>query len=228
MNKLYLFIIFLIFTSCKQREEFIVFELNKNRPYPIGSCKFDTHKTDSVWALINKYPKECIEYLMTFKGQKESAIEYKKGIFGSIGFCYNRTSYFRVNEKRNDVGSLHLICAIFYNNYFFSSDRVLYYNSKVVYDKEEMKFFKYKNKNLKSYESYLNYRNNRNNSIEINKAWQLIEEWWANNKHKSIEEIRKGERPFSNSDLYWYGEQGGKVNKNFPHKYACYDRRELP
>lgn len=223
MDKFYLFMLLMLITSCKSKEEYIVFELAKKKPRAITFCKVNTHRTDSIWALINKNPKECIEYLMTFKGHKEPITEYAKGKYGRIGFSDRRISYLTVCEMRNDVGALHLICAIYYNNYFFSSDRILYFSNKVIYDTHYNEYHKYPNDG-----DIVNLINNyKNSALEINEAWQLVELWWSKNKDKSIEEIRKGERPFGKSDLYWYGEAGGKANKNFPHKFIpCYDKTQ--
>ncbi len=224
------YLLILIVTICSycnkkaDKYEYIVFELAKNKPKTVSLYEADTHRTDSVWTIINQNPKACIEYLMTFKGHREVTYEYSPKKYGRIGFSDDRITYVHNGDIRNNTGALHLICAIYYNNYFFSSDRLLYNNDSVCLD-EFHQYYKTNHPFATIRQSWS--FTSTNTDDEIRQAWQLVELWWAKNKNKSIGEIRAGERPFGNSKLYWYGEIGGKVNKNFTHKFVpYYDKSE--
>ena len=230
-NNIVIVLIISMFTFCNKQADdykYIVFELANNKPKAITFCKANTYRTDSIWAIINKNPKTCIDYLMTFKGHKEVTTEYSPKKYGRIGFSDDRITYIHNRDIRNDVGALHLICAIYYDNYFFSSDRLMYSTGVVKYNIEIKRYIKMED-TIESFNFFNTINNNANKYEEINTAWQLVEIWWAKNKNKSIEAIRAGERPFGSSSLYWIGEEGGKVNKNFPHKFVpCYDKSEKP
>ena len=216
------YLILFFFISCNSYDKSNLHKFYSVYNYEDGSI--NVNKFDSLWDKINEYPKKYIEYLISFRYDST-----RIGLNGKrITLYYNGISYYHSYgyHHNNSICAAYLICAIYYNNYAFASDKILYNNEAIIYNQDKGRYYKY--------DISKDYIKNIKKSITSSKeeqelAWKLIIDWWKENKHKSIEEIRKGERPFGNSSLYWIGEEGGKVNKNFPHKFVpCYDKSEKP
>jgi hypothetical protein len=194
---------------------------------------------DSIVAFNSHFESVClngmnlIEYLLTYENdfstKKDIVI---KGERKQTCLCFtdNRISYYvktMVPITNNSICALYLISAIYYNNYYFASDIVLYDNDKIKYDTTRDKYYKYYVGNSDYTENYfdslnMNYQTQQH---DLERAWKAVNEWYKRNKNHSLEEIRKHkDRPLHNTSLYWYGEDGGKANENYPHtfdKYYC-------
>lgn len=220
--KKYFLLAFILFSGCKDK--------HVENLYKIGYCKPDkikgqinTDKLDSVWKQINKHPKKSIEYLISLKS--DYTTHYKPE--GRLTYFSNSVSYYQNYGYRNNNSdcAAYLICAIYYNNYLFASDKILYDSKNVIYHPHRKKYFKY---DVSTY-SLENYKKSFVSSEEeLELAWKLIINWWEENKDKSISTIRRGKRPFGDNSLYWIGEKNGKVNKNFKQGFEPYERKENP
>lgn len=143
-------------------------------------------------------------------------IIYKYSDCTSIGtwIWKNRDTVYKNTNSITNIPNLrtcalYLVNSLYYNNYFFAKDRIVYDNSKLyvdsigVYKKTHPTNLSYKN-NINNYYMYIDKM--YLNKYELDSLWIMTNKWYNNGM--------KG-RPFKGSSFYWVGEPGGQLSKEY-------------
>lgn len=187
----------------------------------------DISKFDSTWNSLKKHDWVLIEYLLSFENDSTTEVAcLNDSLLFHFGPLFIKISYLgSYYIPTNEVGALYLICALYEDNYFFASDKILYDNNEAVFDCSLGGYVKYFHPNSDP-DYFLNnpsenkfFDNFLTEKKHLNQAWELTKNWYILNKGTPLKDLKEqGNRPFGNSMLYWFGEEGGKINNEFPHK----------
>jgi hypothetical protein len=156
---------------------------------------------------------------MSFKGDTNTFVSVKGSKnYSYFGFTDLRTNYYKNHATppvTNEVSALYLINSIYYNNYYFASNKIIYDTNNVQFDTLLEKLIIGKRTFLIDNVG-LGFDNLKTNNYVISQAWKQVEKWCSENKGSSMEELRKNKvRPLAKTSLYWIGEEGGKINVDY-------------
>ena len=164
----------------------------------------------SFWNKLVRSDTSLVDYLMTFEGDTKQYVTCNSGVY-RIGFSDVRVSFWTtssISEITNEIAALHLICGLYHNNYYFSSNRELY----SVSDSAQI----YRTLDLPTKINLFN----SNQDVEL--AWKSIKEWRESIVGQTVQEANNlGNSPFYGTGLVWLGEKGCIINKDYNPVEIC-------
>jgi hypothetical protein len=165
---------------------------------------------------ILEYPIEAIDTLIKYKGNKNLS---GFGTSKNLGFYDKRVSIFHKSVFSTDeVAALHLINAIYYKEYYFCSDRIIfnYVNDYPIFDTSFLRCYDKKGKI-----TYSRISGFKSKSEVVEKAWENVIEWRKKLDRHTLEELRTARnRPFGNSKIYFVGEPDSPLNEYYPNHFC--------
>lgn len=175
-----------------------------NIPRPeINSDTLDASRFYDRWKIISNMDTNLVDLLFLCRADTNLVILCNEESF-RLGFDDMRTTVWSVGAISTvsvEVCALHFICALFHDDYYFSSSRELYF------ERDAARITK------NSADAYLLL----NNKVVIDSAWQYVLNWHVQMSGKSLPEIRNSKRPpLENSGIKWLGEPGCTVIPSYP------------
>lgn len=171
------------------------------RPQVRGN-QLDETEFQENWRKIVQSGPALLEVLFNLQSDTNSSIVCE-GQSYHIGFSDPNSSYWQniggVSKLSIQICSLHLICALYEDDYYFSSNRELYF----MHDIER---FKADPRNIEIF----------NNPLVVDSAWEYLSQWYSKCQGKEWPEIRNNfSPPLKDSGIFWVGQPGCLVYPNY-------------
>lgn len=142
----------------------------------------DRKQTTQCWSMLKKQEKKLIEYLQFFEDSLKTPDKYFKWI--NLRPKSHVAKSYRLVSKSE--GALYMLCALYYDDYFFAQKRILY-NQK---NKQGLHI-------------------NETTSKDLKEGWGLIKKWLK--KYRGLKLADIPEPPFRNSELKWLDKRGKTI-----------------
>lgn len=219
MKKGILILILFAFCSCKKENHQIKKHL-LNLKIPKYNRNLNLIELNGLYKEFNyilEYPIEAIDTLIGYKGNKNFG---GLGKNKNLGFYDKRVSIFQKRVfSTNEVAALHPINAIYYKEYYFCSDRIIfnYVNDYTIFDTSFLRCYDKKGKI-----TYSSVSGFKSKSEVVEMAWENVIEWRKKLDKHSLVELREARnRPFGNTKIYFVGDPDSPINKDFPNHFCA-------
>ena len=178
--------------------------------------QYELESFDNYWKIFSRHEYELSKELLRYKGDTK----FKDSIFTRKYSYYlggmNGKSHLIV--ETNEIEALYFISALYYNNYYFASDKILYsldsipFNCTKIYDP----FLCLILDNTYAHES-----KDSRYTILTSSAWNSVEKWLNEVDKNGLDKMRELKiSPLSYANLKWIGEEGGFMNCNYPGRFC--------
>lgn len=155
------------------------------------------------WRRITEADTSLLSFLISLHADTNSRVVCN-GKSHQLGFGDPNSSYWQnisgVSANNNRIAALHFICALYEDDYYFSSNRELYFSSEIdkyLNDPKEIGVF--------------------NNPRVLDSAWRHVEQWHTTCQAKDWREIRQScPPPLAGTGILWVGQPGCLLYKNYP------------
>lgn len=184
---------------------------------------YDLSEYKNYWKKFEGSEYEISKELLKYKGNlsfDDKILKRKNNYYiGGVG----ETKHPRI--ETNEISALYFISALYYNDYYFASDKVLYSLDSIPFfcygsSKERLCFYQQHCLTAKAKKSKY--------FILTRSAWYSVETWLKEVEIYGIQRMRElNISPLHYSNLKWLGEKGGFLNCNYPGKFCTQYERKL-